>query len=133
MAFVVLIHATFENKADADHIFNQSEAVATNASVALIGQVGERTSYCSVSEEQPDGSLVVDRQWNIDRFGIVRNTDPIPYEEIPPWIQPTGVQDAYPLLDKRGNPTRVTDEGLVWENTSPNNTNKPGVFGWVQV
>ena len=37
MAFVVLIHATFDTKADADFIYDQAKQVATTASVARIG------------------------------------------------------------------------------------------------
>jgi hypothetical protein len=48
MSYVVLVHATFDNKADADHIYNQAKAVATTASVARIGDAGERTSHCGV-------------------------------------------------------------------------------------
>lgn len=134
MAYVVLIHATFDSKADADHIYDQAKSVATTASVARIGEAGERTSHCGVFNEQPDGSLVKDRQWHVDRFGIVRETDPIPDTEVPVWVQPAGAQDAYPLLDVLGNPTRVLYNSQVWENTgSDANTWAPGVFGWVQV
>ena len=48
MSYVVLVHATFDNKADADHIYNQAKTVATTASVARIGDAGERTSHCGV-------------------------------------------------------------------------------------
>ena len=48
MPYVVLVHATFDNKADADHIYNQAKSVATTASVARIGDAGERTSHCGV-------------------------------------------------------------------------------------
>ena len=133
MPYVVLIHATFANKSDADHIYDQAKAVATNASVAHIGDAGERTSYCEVLEEAVDGALTVDRQWHVDRFGIVRETPPIPDNEIPEWVQPAGAQDAYPLLDVWGNPTRIQKDGLVWENTAATNTWAPGVYGWVQV
>jgi len=57
MTHVVLIHATFANKADADHIYDQAMTVATNASVARIGEAGERTSW-GVFDEQEDGTLV---------------------------------------------------------------------------
>jgi len=57
MAFVVLIHATFDAKADADHIYAQAKQVATTASVARIGSAGERTSHCGVFDEQADGTL----------------------------------------------------------------------------
>jgi len=133
MPYVVLINATFADKADADHIYNQAKAVATTASVARIGDAGERTSYCGVFNEDTDGTLTEDRLWQIDRFGIVRETPPIPDTEIPEWAQPLGAQDAYPLLDVWGNPTRIQKDGIVWENTTATNTWAPGVYGWVQV
>lgn len=133
MPYVVLIHATFDSKADADHIYDQAKSVAVNASVARIGDPGERTSHSGVFVEQPDGSLTKDRQWHIDRFGIVRETDPVPDDVVPDWIQPAGAQDAYPLLDVFGGPTRVQHNGLVWENTTATNTWAPGAYGWVQV
>jgi len=37
MAYVVLIHATFDSKAQADFIYDQAKSVATTASVARIG------------------------------------------------------------------------------------------------
>ena len=130
MAYVVLTHATFDTKADADHIYDQAKSVATTASVARIGDAGERTSYCGVFDEQPDGTLVKDRQWHIDRFGIVRETDPIPDDVVPEWVQPAGAQDAYPLTDVFGLPTRVMFDGREWENNSATNTQVPNVFGW---
>jgi len=134
MPYLVLVHATFANKADADHIYNQAKSAAVTASVARIGQAGERTSHCGVFDEQPDGSLVKDRQWHIDRFGIVRETDPVPDDVIPDWVQPAGAQDAYPAMDVFGNPTRVTHNGQVWENShGDGNVWAPGTFGWVQV
>lgn len=133
MAYVVLVHATFDSKVQADFIYDQAKSVATTASVARIGDAGERTSHCGVFDEQPDGTLVKDRQWHIDRFGIVRETDPIPDDVIPGWVQPTGAQDAYPLTDVFGNPTRVMDGGFLWENTTAANTWAPGVYGWTKV
>lgn len=133
MPYVVLIHATFENKADADHIYNQAKSVAVNSSVARIGEAGERSSHCGVFSEQPDGTLVKDRQWHIDRFGIVREHGPIPDDVTPDWIQPEGGQNAYPLTDVFGNPTRVKHLGAVWEATLGDNVWAPGDYGWVQV
>ena len=133
MAYLVMVHATFANKADADHIYNQAKAVATTASVARIGEAGERTSHCGVFDEQADGTLVKDRQWHIDRFGIVRETDPVPDDVIPEWVQPSGAQDAYPLTDVFGNPTQVMFEGNVWQATLGTNTWAPGVAGWTQL
>ena len=133
MPYVVLIHATFESKANADHILDQALSVATTASVARIGQPGERTSHGGVFVENEDGTLTPDRRFHIDRFGIVRMGAMIPDDQIPEWVQPAGAQDAYPLVDVFGNPTRVQVDRLIWENTTATNTWAPGVFGWVQV
>ena len=133
MAYVVLVHATFDNKADADFIYNQAKSVATVASVARIGQAGERTSHCGVFSEAADGTLTKDRQWHLDRFGIVRETDPVTNDVIPDWVQPLGAQDAYPLLDVFGNPAQVQYGGSVWQNTTAVNTYAPGVYGWTQL
>ena len=70
MSYVVLIHATFDNKADADHIYNQAKSVATTASVARIGDAGEKTSHCGVFDEQADGTLMKDRQWHLTNLII---------------------------------------------------------------
>jgi hypothetical protein len=133
MPFVVMIHATFDTKADADHIYNQAKSVATTASVARIGAAGERTSYCGVYNEQVDGTLVQDRLWHLDRFGIVRETPVLTNDVIPEWVQPLGAQDAYPTTDVFGQPTKVQHLGDTWENTSAVNTNAPGVFGWTNL
>ena len=75
MAYVVLTHATFDGLPNAQHIYDQAKSVATNASVARIGEAGERTSYCGVYEEQTDGSLQPLSRWHIDRFGILLGTN----------------------------------------------------------
>ncbi len=130
MAWVVLVHATFKNKADAEHIHNQALAVATAASVAHIGEPDERTSHGLLAEEQEDGSLDVDRSWHVDLFGIVRSGE-VDTKDAPDWIQPTGAHDAYPAQNVRGEETRVTEGGLVYRNTHGNgNVWKPGEFGW---
>ena len=133
MPYVVLIHATFANKSDADHIYNQAKTVATTASVARVGEAGERTSYCGVFNEDTDGTLTEDRQWQIDRFGIVRETPPIPDTEIPEWVASAGAQSAYPMTDVWGNPTRVKRLGVVYECTVAPNFWQPPGYGWVQV
>ena len=130
MAYLVMVHATFANKADADHIYNQAKAVATTASVARIGEAGERTSHCGVFYEQADGTLVKDRQWHIDRFGIVRETDPVPDDVVPEWVQPVGAQDAYPMTDVFGLPTKVKIDGVTCTPNSDVNTQDPRVGGW---
>ena len=133
MPYVILVHATFESQANALHVFNQSQAVAVHSSVAEIGLPSERTSHATLAQENQDGSLTVLNHWHLDLFGIVRTGQPD--ENNPPtWIQPTGAQDAYPALDKRGDETRVNHLGQVWRNTHGNaNVWAPGVFGWAVV
>ena len=130
--YVSMGMATFVNQSDADFIYDQSKAVAVNASVANIGQPSERTSYMGVYEEQPDGSLVPLRQWYVDTFGIVREGEQDPNTP-PAWIQPTGAQDAYPLLNVDGDPAQVTHNGSTWQNNTAANTFEPGVFGWDEI
>ena len=130
MDYVVLTHATFDGLPNAQHIYDQAMTVATNASVARIGEAGERTSYCGVYEEQLDGTLTPLSRWHIDRFGILRETDPIANDVVPEWVQPTGAQDAYPLTDVFGNPTRVMHNGTLWQNNTATNTWEPGQYGW---
>lgn len=130
MPFLVTIHATFENQSDADHVYNQTKAVAMNASVARIGESGERTSYGAVYNEDDVGVLSPIHQFHIDRFGIVRDGKLLPDEVTPEWIQPTGAQDAYPLTDVWGNPTKVIYNGSVRINQSDVNTQIPDVAGW---
>jgi hypothetical protein len=130
---VVVAMVSFEDDAgSADFIYNQIKAVITNASVARIGEEGERTSYCTVGTENPDGTLTRTAHLYIDQFGIVREGEPDPTDP-PLWIQPLGAQDAYPLTDVRGDPTRVTYNGNVWENTTAANVWQPGVFGWTDL
>lgn len=130
MPHIVMVHATFANKADADHVYDQAKSVAVNSSVSRIGQPGERTSHCGVFEEQPDGTLLKSRQWHIDRFGIVRESDPIPDDVAPDWIQPQGGHNAYPLTDVYGNPTKVMHKGQVWVISVGANVWEPGAYGW---
>jgi len=133
MAYLVMIHATFDSKANADHIYDQAMSVATNASVARIGEAGERTSHGGVYVEQADGTLVPERRFHVDRFGIVRSGQLVPNDVIPDWIQPAGAQDAYPANDVFGNQTRVLHNGSEWVNSHGNgNVWAPGAFGWVQ-
>ena len=55
----------------------------------------------------------------------------LPGEDYPPWVQPTGAQDAYHIGD------RVTYNGQNWECTAGdangNNVWQPGVFGWTVI
>lgn len=131
MPYLVLVHATFNDLANATHIDTQARTVAMHASVARIGEPGERTSHGGVYEEQPDGTLVPVTRWHIDRFGIVRDGALLPDDQVPDWVQPLGAQDAYPLNDVRGDPTVVQHDGQLWRNTHGNgNVWAPGVFGW---
>jgi hypothetical protein len=133
MPYVVLIHATFTAKSDADFIYDQAKQVATTASVARIGSAGERTSYAGVYDEQLDGTMTNASQWHIDRFGIVRETPVVANDVVPNWVQPLGAQDAYPLLDVFGNPVVVLYQGEQWKNESAVNTSAPGTFGWLNL
>lgn len=128
---VVTAMVSFEDDpASAQHIFDQINAVMINASVSRIGEPGERTSYCSVGTENPDGTITRTSHLYVDQFGIVREGDPDPTDP-PLWIQPTGAQDAYPANDVRGDPTRVTFNGTVYLNThGDGNIWPPNVFGW---
>ena len=47
-----------------------------------------------------------------------------PSEEWPPWAQPIGAMDAYPLG------ARVRHKGEHWASAVENNVWEPGVFGW---
>lgn len=131
--YVVLANVTFAAQANATNLYNQAKALAVNASVARIGQPGERTSFCGVYTEAADGTLTPVTQWYIDRFGIVREGQPAPDNQIPAWVQPTGSQDAYPITDVLGNPTQVTYNGSTWQNTTAANTYAPGTYGWTKV
>lgn len=131
MPYVVIVHATFDSQADADHIYDQAKAVATNASVALIGTEEERTSHTFVAEELTDGEWNILANWYTDLFNIVREGTQPETTNAPDWIQPTGSHDAYPATNVRGNETHVTHNGQVWRNThGDGNVWEPGVSGW---
>lgn len=49
----------------------------------------------------------------------------VPGDDYPAWIQPTGAHDAY------ASGTRVTHNGINWENTINANVWEPGIFGWI--
>lgn len=132
MAYIVYVHATFDSLADAQHIFNQSQSVAVNASVANIGQPSERTSHATVVEVLPEGHQVLNH-WHIDLFGIVRSGQ-VDANDPPAWIQPLGAQDAYPATNVRGEPSLVSHNEKQWQNAHGNgNIWEPGVFGWTDV
>jgi len=130
MSYALIVHATFSAQVDAQDAYDQIRARAQNASVAKIGEPGERTSHSYLRDES-DGAMIA--RWHIDGFGILRDGEPDPNNP-PAWIQPTGSQDAYPALDVRGNTTRVTHNSVTWENShGDGNTWEPGAFGWVEV
>lgn len=134
MPHIVLVHATFQNAGDAAALYNHVRSVATNASVARIGEPGERTSWAAHYIEDAEGNTATEAQWHIDRFGILRDGLLVPDTEVPDWIQPSGAQDAYPASDVHGEPTRVLHNGQVWQNShGAANTWAPGVFGWTLV
>ena len=56
MPYVVLVHATFDTKSDADFIYDQAKQWLPPAWLGRIGSAGERTSYCGVFDEQLDGT-----------------------------------------------------------------------------
>ena len=131
MPYVVIVHSTFNNKSDADHIYDQAKSVATNASVALIGTEEERTSHAFVAEEVTGGEWNILTNWYTDLFNIVREGTQPETTNAPVWIQPTGSHDAYPATNVRGNETHVTHNGQVWRNThGDGNVWEPGVSGW---
>ena len=62
-------------------------------------------------------------------FNIIH--EPLPGEDYPPWVQPTGAHDAYP----KG--ARVTHVGKNWESTIDANTTEPGTLlpwgYWIEI
>ena len=127
---VVLAMVSFEDDtASPLFIYNQIQSVMVNASVARIGEAGERTSYVTVGTENADGTINRTNHMYVDAFGIVREGAP-DLSDPPAWIAPTGAQDAYPLLDVRGSPARVAHNGETWITQSAVNTQEPGVSGW---
>jgi len=130
--FVVKAWLEFTDQAQAQDAYNQLEARAVNTSVADIGTGRARQSYALLEDQTTDTPVRLEFFYK-DRFNIVRTGEP-DLTDPPLWIQPAGAQDAYPLLDAGGNPTRVTFEGQVWENTgSDANIWSPLVFGWTLV
>ena len=116
-------------EAQATDLLAQIHARMQNTTVGGIGSAGERTSYV---RHEADGALVSMR--HVDQFGIVRVGEYIAPNPYPIHIMPTGAHDSYPVLDLRGNPTRVMHNGLAYENTSGTvNSWEPGVFGWTEV
>lgn len=51
----------------------------------------------------------------------------VPDGDIPDWVQPTGVQDAYNKGDK------VKHNGSTWESDVDANVWEPGIYGWTAV
>jgi len=125
-----VVFSGVDAEAQATDLLAQIHARMQNTTVGGIGGPGERTSYV---RHEADGVLVSMR--HVDQFGIVRVGEYVAPNPYPLHIMPTGAHDSYPVLDLRGNPTRVmTLDGRAWENTSGTvNSWEPGVFGWTEV
>ena len=122
----------FEDEAQALDAYNQLSARATNTIVVGMNTIQAHTSYARVENTETKALL---QQFYVDIFGIVRQGVYIPPTNMyPVWVQPTGAQDSYPILDEGGNPTRVEHNGENWENTSGTvNSWEPGAFGWTSL
>ncbi len=77
MAYVVLVHATFDTQADAQAAYDGIRAVADKTKREKLGQTGERTSWGGVYEEQPDGTLVKLEGWFVDDGDFVKDGKPL--------------------------------------------------------
>ena len=138
MTFVVRAVMLFDSLAHAEHVLNQTRAVAQHSGATTTG-AGRRTSYMRVDDLE-SGEMVAGIYR--DRFGIVRDGRPGPDDVPPEWVQPQGAHDSYPLLDVFGEPTVVTFEGVLYRNVydaqgpTSKNSWRPagaGAFGWVPV
>jgi hypothetical protein len=77
MAFVVLVHATFDTQADAQAAYDSIRTLASKSKRAWVGQAGERTSWGGVYEEQADGSLSELGAWFVDDGEFVKEGKPL--------------------------------------------------------
>ncbi|TQE93548.1 MAG: hypothetical protein FKY71_18150 [Spiribacter salinus] len=122
--FELVTRMHFDAQADADDAYAQMQARAVNASVRT--QAGaESLSYARLTDDS-DGAVL--DEWHTDTFGIVRDgAEQPPVHDAPEWIQPNGVQDAYPANDVFGQQTRVVHNGSYWINSHGDaNTWEPG-------
>lgn len=119
----------FESEAQALDAQAQLQARMVNTS-AFGGPLGLLQSYSRLTG--PDGLV---SQFYVDRFNIVRTGEVVTPQpgQYDAWVQPTGAQDAYPLLDVLGESCRVSHNGRHWQNTTAANTWEPGVFGWTDI
>ena len=131
MSEEIICRVVFEGAnaaAQAADLKAQIDARMTNATVRGL----DGTPSASYVRYESDGALV--SMSFVDEFGIVRQGEYIQPDPYPVWMQPTGAQDAYPLLRLDGDPTRVMYQGEAWQNTgSDANVWAPGVFGWTRV
>jgi len=115
----------------AQWVKNNTEVLAGQARV-VPGTAGERSSYCVVSQVEPDGSLTTISAWHVNGAGVLTEglpdgsgrPDPV---GLPPWRPWPGAGPTYQVGD------RVKHNGSAWESTVANNVWEPGVFGWVVV
>ena len=130
--YEIILRACFtgvDAESQAQDLKAQIDARMTNTRMAGIGSAAERTSYVRLEQ---DGVLV--SMSHIDEFGILRQGEYIAPNPYPVWQQPTGANDSYPVLDLRGNPTRVIHDGKAYENTAGTlNSWAIDVFGWSEV
>ena len=132
MSHEIICRIVYPTEAAALDMLAQVNARMTLATIAGAGTASVRQSYVRYENE---GELVEMRY--VDIFGIVRIGEPVATDGPPLWIAPTGQTTSYPVLDLLGNPTRVTWEGSVYENTSGTVNSwavtGAGAFGWTEV
>lgn len=91
MAYVVMVHATFQTQSDATQAYDGIRSLASNSKREWLGQAGERTSWAGIYEEQADGSLVEVSSWHVDDLEEVKEGKPLKggtkltIDNTPPW------------------------------------------------
>jgi hypothetical protein len=123
----------FATLADARDAFAQLLARAQQSRV-VPGPTGVVQSFARVDDgtlqTHSDGQPAM---FHLDRFGIARRGEYVP-RAVPLWVQPTGAQDSYPVLDATGQPTVVEFGGRLYRNTAGTvNSWSPLVFGWTDI
>jgi hypothetical protein len=124
----------FDNLASARDAFAQLLARAQQARV-VSSPTGLIQSFARVDDgalqTHSDGQPAM---FHMDRFGIARRGEYVKPSGYPLWVQPTGAQDSYPMLDALGQPTRVEYNGRNYQNSAGTvNSWAPGVFGWTDI
>jgi hypothetical protein len=124
----------FDNLASARDAFAQLLARAQQSRV-VSSPTGLIQSFARVDDgtlqTHSDGQPAM---FHMDRFGIARRGEYVKPSGYPLWVQPTGAQDSYPMLDALGQPTRVEYNGRNWQQSSGIvNSFAPGVFGWTDI